>query len=99
VLSAIQEEFQHGRTEDDGEPQSKGSKRFARSAICILLRGSPSSSLLPLCENLGRPTSTVPRRKTKGEPAQPHADAIQAIVLEACPRALDPEDGEEGVVD
>jgi hypothetical protein len=39
-------------TEEEGrttEPRSKGSKRFARSAICTLLRGSPSSSLLPPC--------------------------------------------------
>ncbi len=43
--------FSHGggRREDDGGPWSNDLKRFARSAICTLLRGPPSSSVLTPC--------------------------------------------------
>jgi hypothetical protein len=49
---------QGGSREDDGAPRSKGSKRFARSAICILLRGSqwslPASFVLKFFLDCGR---------------------------------------------
>jgi hypothetical protein len=50
----------HGSREDDGEPRSKGPKRFARSAICTLLRDSvvlPPSPVLKFFLDCGQHVS------------------------------------------
>ncbi len=68
--------------EDDGGPRSKGSKRFARSANCILLFGSRRPPCFLRVENLADvPAPRSPRCKSKGGPIRSLADANQAIVL------------------
>ena len=53
--------------EDDGGPRSKGPKRFARSAISILLRGLDVLAFLLRAENLaGGPTCTVAATQEQG---------------------------------
>jgi hypothetical protein len=58
-------------------PRNKGSKRFARSAIPILLRGPRRPSCFLWAENL----ADVPPPQSPQGPVKSHAGAIQAIVL------------------
>jgi len=89
VLSAIQEDFQHGgRREDDGGHgvRVQSASREAQFAFCsVVLRGSPC--FLRVKKPCGLPTSMVAAMQDHATQVRflSHVDAIQAIVLVPSP--------------